>query len=128
MVLCDAVHRDPSTNKCTILGTFSTLRAREYPSPITFFVYYAVTDADGQVPLRLRLIDSKAIVDDTIDPVFELDWEAASPSPLAVLEGQVGLTGIIPAPGVYHCELLHGDQPLMSRRLVAIQIPNENDS
>ena len=32
MVLCDAIYQDPATQKCTLLGTFSTINVRKFPA------------------------------------------------------------------------------------------------
>jgi len=50
LVVCDAIWRDPSTGKRTILGCFSVIGAKSFPTkhPI-MSVYAAVTDAHGLV-------------------------------------------------------------------------------
>lgn len=122
MVLCDAVHRDPATGKSTILGTFSTVGAREFPAPIRLCVYWAITDAMGEVELTFRLVNAKDILDDAVEPVFSLLFPIVSPSPLSVNEGHFGLEAKLPEQAVYHCEMLAGNNLLMSRRLVAIDV------
>ena len=121
MVLCDAVHRDRATGKRTILGTFSAVSATEFPTSFSLSVYYAITDASGEFPVTFRIVDSAHAFDEQSEPVFQVDATLRSPSPLAVHEGVIGLSPVtLPEPGVYHCELLHGEELLMSRRLVAI--------
>ena len=123
MILCDSVHVDKATGKQTILGTFSTFGSTRYPARISLAIYYAITDAEGEIPLTFRVVDSKHGFEDDIEPVFSMEFMVRSPSPLAVVEGHFGLAnGILPAAGVYHCELLTGDSVLMSRRLVAIEL------
>lgn len=123
MVLADAVHVDATTGKQTILGTFSTVGAQSYPTKLRFCVYFAVTDAHGDFRLTFRIVDSRHVFEDTVQPVLEVNVQLSSPSPLAVCESCIALGGEgvqLPDPGVYHCELLHGESLLMSRRLVAV--------
>lgn len=122
MVLCDGVHRDPATGKSTILGTFSTVGSHEFPAPIRVCVYWAITDVMGEIELTFRLVNAKNILDDDVEPVFSLSFPISSPSPLSVNEGHFGLETKLPEQGVYHCEMLAGNDLLMSRRLVAIDV------
>ena len=122
MVLCDGTHRDPATGKVTILGTFSTVTAKTYPTPVAFCVYSAVTDAIGEFTLKFQVVDSRHGFDAENEPIFSVEIVLNSPSPLAVSEGSMFVKGlVIQDPGVYHCELLHEGDVLMSRRLVAIK-------
>jgi hypothetical protein len=133
MVLCDNVHRDSSTGKYTLLGTFSTLRAQSFPARVQFCVYYAVTDGLGPTKLRLRLVDAEAgIVDrpgqEEEGTVFdETTMEFDFPDPLVVLESVTGIQVAMPKPGLFHCELLANEELLMSRRLLAIQAESEEE-
>jgi hypothetical protein len=125
MILCDNVHIDSTTGKQTILGTFSTVGAREFPTKVSFAVYYAITDAEGSVDLVFRMVDSRHGFDEESAPVFELAFTIQTPSPLAVLEGRIYVANaVLPEAGVYHCELLAGENVLMSRRLLAIRPPD----
>ena len=125
MVLADAVHIDPGTQKRFILGTFSTLASPSFPATLNLSVYYGITDADeGDYEVTFRIVDSRHLFDDETEPLLLTTFPIHSPSPLAVCEGILSMKGLtIPAPGVYHCELMHGSEVLMSRRLVAIEIP-----
>jgi hypothetical protein len=124
MILCDDVHIDSTTGKQTILGTFSTVGASDFPTKVSFAVYYAITDAEGSMDLTFRMVDSKHGFDEESTPIFEVTFTIQTPSPLAVLEGRIYVANaILPQAGVYHCELLAGENVLMSRRLVAIRPP-----
>ena len=132
MVLCDAVHRDAATGKFTILGTFSTLAVREYPTKVRFCVYYAVTDGLGPTTLRLRLVDAASGIADSAGgkhekSVFEIRGDFGFDSPLAVVESTVGIETVLPRPGLYHCELWAGNDLLMSRRLMAVAREGEKE-
>lgn len=115
MVICDDVHKDPSTSKHTILGTCNVFVAREFPATIKFAVYTAITDALGPLDVVFRLV--KADFDE--EPVFSLPpQEITVASPLMVLETVMRVMAQVPEPGQYHCELLANGELLMARRLV----------
>ena len=125
MVLCDAVHKDPATGKNTLLGTFSTFGSTNYPANLSLAIYFSLTDGQGKHDIKLRLISSKHIVDETIEPLFVIDLQMEFPDPLCVIEGATGGVFLINEPGVYHCELLAGEDVLMSRRIVADTIETQ---
>lgn len=124
MVLCDAVHRDATTGKFTILGTFSAFAADAFPAQVRCSVYYSVTDGLGPTSLRLRIVDAKQGIMDSISEdeglVFEASTEFDFESPLLVLEAAASIGVSLPKPGLYHCELWAGNELLMSRRLLAV--------
>jgi hypothetical protein len=121
MVLCDWVHRDGTSGKATILGTFSVLRAPEFPTKLSFWVYFSLTDILGEFNLTLRIVDSEHEFIDENEPIVNRTAVLTSPSPLVVHEGAIQVKNLeIPRPGVYHCELLNGAIVLMSRRLAAV--------
>ncbi|MCE9548179.1 MAG: hypothetical protein K8T25_22115, partial [Planctomycetia bacterium] len=122
MVLCDHVHRDAVTHKHTILGTFTTFSAQEYPAPIHFCVYFAITDGQGSSDIAIRLVDSRhELAAEEVEPVFFVTGKIDFETPLAVVEGVLGVQTTLPSDGLYHCELLAGQKVLMSRRLIAMQ-------
>ena len=133
MVLCDIAHRDPATNKYSILGTFSSYASSAYPAQVGLCVYYSITDGLGPTTVRLQLIDSECGYLDAANEeaapgrIFGIKFEIDMQSPLAVFEGAVGIMAVIPKPGLYICELWAGSVLLMSRRLAAIEIPNPED-
>lgn len=123
MVLCDAVHRDPGTGKWTLLGTFTTFAANEFPATVNFFIYYAVTDGMGDVAFKLRI----ASADDLSSAGEEGTVYERGPvkchfeNPLVVIEGAIQVPLSL-NPGLYHCELYANETLLMSRRLLALKV------
>src|SRR3972149_2607009 len=127
MVLCDGIHRDVATGKHTILGTFSTFAAGEFPAVLQFWVYFAITDGLGPTELQLRIVEAsygisngKSENDGVIfyaKPLLSINFE----DPLIVIEGTTYLCIPLPRPGLYHCELWANEDLLMSRRLLAIE-------
>jgi hypothetical protein len=123
MLLCDAVHRDATSGKHTILGTFSRINAASLPQPSQFVVYMALTDGMGKIPLELRLSHSNAMGEDA--PAASAKTEIELPDPLSVLEMVTTIQTVFPKEGVWHCELFCDEDLLMSRRfLVRLKTPN----
>jgi len=128
MLLCDSVHRDPATGKFFVLGTFSNFSAESFPAKIRFHTYFSITDGLGPITLRLQLVSANADPVDALNEdedsgrVFLVKVEQNLKSPLVVLEGVFGVETILPAPGLYHCELWGNSEVLMSRRLTATLI------
>lgn len=125
MVLCDGVHRDPGSNKFTILGTFNTLFAQNYPAQVSFWIYVAITDGIGPSTICLQLVDAKAgLIDASIDEevdgrVFSFKTDVNFVNPMTVTETVLGVACELKEPGLYHCELWANESLLMSRRLSA---------
>jgi hypothetical protein len=128
MVLCDGVHRDRTTGKCTILGTFSVFHPTKLPAKVKFCVYAEVTDGHGKVDLTLRLTESHSLISEE----EEFRWQPESlavqmDDPLAVYQLVFVVDTALPRAGQYHCELLANDTEIMARRLLVIP-PPENPS
>lgn len=119
MVLCDAAHRDATTGKFTLLGTFSTFSARDFPAKLKFCIYFAVTDGMGPTDITARLVNADSLLTDEEEVVFEVTMQGLDfQSPLVVFESAVQVECAVPANGLYHCELYAGQSLLMSRRLL----------
>ena len=130
MVLCDHVHRDVGTGKFTLLGTFSTFMAKEYPASVQFTVYFSVTDGIGDMDIWLKIVDARTGLDESEYHGFTLETPRMAchfPNPLAVVEGVIGIQAELEKPGLYHCELFANNALLMSRRLLAQQFGEQND-
>lgn len=120
MVLCDGVHCDRTTGKCTLLGTFSTVASNSYPASFVLAVYFALTELQGRHTLTFRIVDSHELFQDDAHPILSANAGIEADDPLGVHEGHLGIQFALPKPGVYHCELLIEDDVLMSRRLLAV--------
>jgi hypothetical protein len=123
LVVCDAIWRDPGTGKRTILGCFSMIGAKSFPTKHPFMsVYAAVTDAHGIVPITLRLVD----VDDSGSPLAEIKVKPEVEDPRAVLELEFALVNVVfPAPGEYRLQLKSLEVLLLERRIVVMQIGDQ---
>lgn len=124
MVIADAVWKDPSTGKLTILGCFSALFVKEFPAVVpSVAVYIALTDAQGRIPIILKLIDA----DEERAPVFEAKSMVEFPDRRAVVQLALAFQNLqLMAPGEYRFQLYAGDEPLMERRILVIN-PAENN-
>lgn len=122
MVLCDHVHRDLSTGKCTIIGTCNSFFAREFPARIAFDLYLAITDGLGPTRLAVRLVTPEYSLDqDKGELIIQVESDQFDiESPLVVLECAMKIGTTVNAPGQYHCDLLINDCPIMSRRIVVV--------
>lgn len=121
MVICDAIHTDPGTGKRTILGCFSSIHARKFPAvhPI-FAVYVAATDGHGKTPMRLQIVDAN----EERQPIARLEVEADFGDPRMTLELDLVIANLtFPAAGEYRIQLYAGNELLIERRLVLVQIP-----
>ena len=119
MLLCDSVHTDPSTGKLTILGTFSAITANSYPLQASFVIYFSLTDGFGKHKIKIRIVNSKNLMQDEQADEFGIQTEVDFEDPLGVWDTAVGVAFPIEEPGVYHCELLCEEEVLMSRRVIA---------
>ncbi|HEX4142113.1 MAG TPA: hypothetical protein VHY91_01075 [Pirellulales bacterium] len=127
MVLCDGAHRDPSTGKFTLLGTFHGYGCAAFPAPIQGVVYFAITECIGHHEMQLRIIDSDAAVADggQADPIFTLGIPIDCDDPLATVEGVLGFAAVVPHAAAYDLILSLDGEFLSARRLVVVGPPPE---
>jgi len=120
MILCDAIHQDPATKKCTLLGTFSTISARKFPVVHPqLAVHIALTDGHGRTRIRLALVSA----DDEQTPLFSSEGVIEFKDPRAVAELNFGFANTrIPKPGEYRVQVHANDQLLAERRLHVISL------
>ncbi len=125
MIVCDSVHKDQATGKCTILGSFSSVSAKKFPAVHpSLAVYVAITDGRGKTPLRLCLVSV-----DEDDILFEGEVEVDFEDPRAVLELVFVVANIgFPKEGEYRFQLFSGTVPLLERRLVVLGLKERGKS
>ncbi|GMU20048.1 MAG: hypothetical protein AMXMBFR13_01490 [Phycisphaerae bacterium] len=115
MVICDMIYQDPATQKCTLLGTFSTINARQFPVVHrTLSVHVALTDGHGRARIRLTLVSA----DESQAPIFSREGaiEFADPRMVAELNFTIGNI-TFPSAGEYRLQVHGNDELLMERRL-----------
>lgn len=115
MTIADVVHRDSSSGKFFILGTYNTIAAQDFPCvhPI-MGVYLALTDGRGKTPLTIRLIDAE----EEREPLLIIEALVDFPDPTQVVEVGFSCQRVeFPQPGEYRLELFAAGEPLLERRL-----------
>lgn len=121
MIICDAIHQDPATKKSTILGTFSTINARQFPAiHRQLAVHIAMSNGHGKTRIRLTLVGP----DENRPPLFSREGVIEFSDPRMVAEINFALVNItFPSPGEYRLQILGNDELLMERRLYVIGLP-----
>jgi hypothetical protein len=122
MIICDAVHMDPTTAKRTILGTFTALGARSFPvRQQTLAVYFSLTDYQGEATIGLRLVDV-----DGEELLFEMEARLPFKDRRVVMESHTQLNNVVfPRPGEYRFQLSANGEFLLERRLMVVQLEGE---
>jgi hypothetical protein len=125
MILCDAIYQDPATKKCTLLGTFSTINARQFPAVHRqLSVHVAMTDGHGKTAIRLMLVGP----DESAPPLFSRDGVIEFGDPRMVAELNFIVTNIsFATPGEYRLQILGNDELLMERRLYVVGPPADGE-
>lgn len=115
MVICDAIHQDPATKKCTLLGTFSTITARSFPVVHPgLAIHVALTEGRGHTRIRLSLVSS----DDEQQMLFTQEGVIQFADPRVVAEINFGIRNLtLPQPGEYRVQIHANDELLAERRL-----------
>jgi len=123
MVICDAIHQDPATKKCTLLGTFSTITARSFPVVHPgLAIHVALTEGRGNTRIRLTLVSS----DEEQQVLFTQEGTIQFADPRVVAEINFGIRNLaLPRPGEYRVQILANDELLGERRLqvIAMRMP-----
>ena len=114
MVICDAIHQDPATQKCTLLGTFSTITARNFPVVHPMLaIHIALTGGHGKTRIRLTLMSTQGE-----EQLFSQEGFLQFSDPRVVAEVNFGIRNLqIPHPGEYRVQVYANDELLSERRL-----------
>ncbi len=123
MVVCDAIHQDPSTQKCTLLGTFSTINARKFPATHRqLSVHVALTDGHGATRIRLTLANA----DENKPPLFSREGTIDFADPRVVAELNFVVNNLVfQDPGEYRLQVYGNDELLMERRLYVVDLSHQ---
>ncbi len=121
IVLCDCIYSDARTGKKVLAGTFNTLWAVEFPTVFarSTFVYLCVTEVHREATLGMRYVDL-----DTNDALLSLDGIVLeAESPVLSVELAIEIPPLpMPHAGPYAIEVVCGDSPLGSVRMLAQKI------
>lgn len=114
LLVCDAVHRDPSTGKHFLMGCFNALTARSFPARHPHLaVHVAVTEGYGALRLEVRLArpDGETII-------HRLSADVTFPDPRTVAELSFQFTDVVfPGPEEVRVQVRADDDLVMERRL-----------
>src|SRR5437879_4941311 len=102
LLICDHVWRDPNSGNYSLLGTFSEIGRAHFPVVINIAVYFAVTEGQGILPVRIELID----VDEQRPSVFDVEAIFEFSNLRQVIEATFDFANLVfPAPGEYRLKL-----------------------
>ena len=124
LLVCDSVSTDRDTGKPTIIGCFTSVSANQFPTVHPGLTIFAeLTDGRGEVPITLRLCD--------VDEEWTL-YETAATIPMddpLVIGRVVHKISMVqfPKPGEYRVQLFAGDDLLLERRVMLIQIEGDHE-
>ena len=121
MILADTVLQEVATGKFFLQGTYSHITGATFPLVYPVLtLYFAITNGHGKTPVKIRLID----VDESRNPIFEIDGMVDFADPLQVCETVFSARGVrFPLPGQYRLQLFCAGQLLRERRLQVVALP-----
>lgn len=121
-IVCDAIHQDPSTKKCTLLGTFSTITVRQFPAiHRQLAIHIALTNGHGHCRIRLVI----ASPDENAQPLFNKEGTIEFRDPRMVAELNFGINNLrFEKPGEHRIQIYGNDELLMERRLYVFDMKN----
>lgn len=122
MILCDQVIRDQITGKMSIIGSFSEIKASEFPTAHkTMAVYVALTEGEGDYEGCLRFS-----VEDTDETLVSIAGPLQLSQPLDVAELHFSIAVLpLPQPGKYRFDFFCDNVLLKSRWFLANLVPEE---
>ena len=120
MVICDAIWRDPSNGKHTILGTFRNINSRAFPCRHQIMsIYLEMTDGRGKMDFRLQIVD----VDEEREPIAVIENEMVSPDPNAIIEMGIQINNLVfPEPGEYRVQVFSNDTFLIEQKVTVTKV------
>lgn len=118
LMICDHIWKDPRTGKLALLGVFSAFASPVFPSTLTLTFYFAITDGTGSVPVRIELTD----VDEVYPALCRAEDLFRFHDRRSVVEGAFECHVRFDEPGEYRLKLFVGDEFIMERSLMAMEI------
>lgn len=114
MILCDRIHRDPTSGKPYLLGCLTELQFKELPATYSSIgLYVELTDGRGTMDFHVDLVS----VDEEYT-IGRVGGEITFVDPLGVLEIGMSLEEVvIPHAGEYRVRLFVENQLMLERRL-----------
>ena len=121
LLVCDMVIDDKSTNKKSLIGTFTHIWAHTFPCVHhKMGVYFCLTDAEGKYDIVLRLVHSES---DGL--VVEAGLSAVIHDRLSVNDFGINIPVVqFPAPGRYEIQLYANKEFLGRTEFLVTTVPN----
>lgn len=107
---CDGVHIDPASGKHTILGVFSSIRARQFPVVHPFMIWF-LTITDCQPGMHTMKI-SIGLEPENMMKVIEREFESQNPLQRVNLINELRNCSF-PQEGDYHILIEVDDEPVL---------------
>lgn len=115
LIVCDQIITDRLTGKQSLIGMFSRVHARKFPTAHPqLCVFASLTDGHGPTELTIRIVDANEVRRPIVEGKGKVEFK--DPRAIAHLALQFhGLT--FPQPGEYRVQLHSGGELLREARL-----------
>ena len=119
LIICDNIWKDQLSGKTYILGTYSAIKARQFPAVHPQMAFHlTLTNGRGKNDIRVRLIDT----DEEREAIWEANATVDFPDPRVMFEVGFNLGAVeFPEPGEYRVQVHRGSDFIIERRIVVIQ-------
>jgi len=122
LALCDYAHCDVTTGKTTLLGVFTAVRARAFPTPKLSIYVWAHVVGDAREEGRLALLCREGAHPEWMDTLYLEEVSFAKDQNLYL---RVGIGGVsFPRPGLYHFQLTF-DGNVIAQATVSVERTSE---
>ena len=115
--ICDSIIRDEITKKVSLIGLFSAIRVKTFPSTHSLFhVYAALTNGHGPYKTSLKIV---SVEDNKV--ILQIDGDLNFIDPLQIVELNIGLQGVsFNKAGKYGVQIWCNDSLIGSRDFMVI--------
>ena len=120
LIVCDQIITDRMTGKQSLIGMFSRMHARGFPTAHPqLCVFATLTEGRGQVELAIRVVDAN----EARPPIVEGKGKVEFKDPRAIAHLALQFHGLtFPESGEYRVQLYSGSTLLREARLELVQI------
>lgn len=120
LIVCDQIITDRLTGKQSLIGMFSRVHARAFPTAHPqLCVFATLTEGRGQVELTIRVVDAN----EARRPIVEGRGKVEFKDPRAIAHLALQFHGLtFPEPGEYRVQLYSRGNLLREARLELIQV------
>ena len=115
LIVCDQIITDRLTGKQSLIGMFSRVHARRFPTAHPqLCVFASLTEGRGQIELLMRIVDAN----EARRPIVEGRGKVEFKDPRAIAHLALQFHGLtFPEPGEYRVQLYSGGELLREARL-----------